>query len=75
MALENSVGDCKEECRIKDGCEGFVMRSDTKCINLRDINIEGCERNPGFNFYKNGRYKVFLIDNITVPLIRVLVFI
>ena len=58
MALENTLEDCKAECRINDGCEGFVMSADTRCINIRDINLEMCEHDPEFIFYRHGKYEI-----------------
>ena len=70
FAFENDVGDCKAECKVSKGCEGFVMNKiDTVCTNLKDINIDKCDHDPNFNFYLNGRYTLSLLDPIGLLLV------
>ena len=55
-ALENDLNDCKEACKITEGCIGFVQTPDTVCINLNYINLHKCDRQTGYTLFVNGMY-------------------
>ena len=54
--FDNILEDCKAGCKLKDGCEAFNFDSNAKCSNLRDIRLDKCELNSGFDLYRHGRY-------------------
>ena len=56
LGFDNIVEDCKAGCSLRDGCEAFNFGSDARCMNLRDIDFDKCEKNKAFDLYRHGRY-------------------
>ena len=55
-ALENDISDCKAECKLKDGCIGFMIQPSTICRNLASLDLKKCKEKEGYHIFFNGRY-------------------
>ena len=59
-ALENELRDCKAECKLKDGCVGFMFLPSSVCVNVAYIDLKKCNDGKGYGVYINGRYMILL---------------
>ena len=65
-ALENDINDCKAECKLKDGCIGFMIHPSTICKNLAYLDLKKCTEKEGYHIFFNGRYKFFSTYQISL---------
>ena len=59
LGFDDIVEDLEAGFCLRHDGEAFNFGSDSRCMNLRDIEFDKCERNMAFDLYRHGMYHKF----------------